>query len=492
MTGLRSVAAVGVAALVLVGAGTLLRPTTGAEAPAAPVSEPIASVTTVCPEPGATKDLGVRVTAAVVPGLPGQDRPGTAVLRTLPGPQSASATLTAPGTQAQIQAYGLARPAILGAALGGLAPGFVADQWGRDPAGPGRGLASVACSPAAADQWFVGGAGTVGRSTRLLLVNPEDSPAVVDVRVYGSEGEVDAPGGRGVVVPPRTRVVLRLDALAPGVTHAALHVAASTGRVAAAVSDVEVKGLEPLGSDWIPLAAPPARTVYVPGVSDGPGPRELSVVAPGAVDADVTVKVVTGAGTYTPVGAEEFTVPAGHVVTVDLAKALKGASATVVLTSSVPVAAGLRQRFVRPGELVETSYSAGSLPLTGPAAVTGLPAARGTLTRVSLSAPEGEARVQLALLPYAAGGAPATPTGRLRVTVPAGALVNVDLTAPAGAEWYTAVVTPAEGSAPVLVAHRLIEKGARGLLVTGYPWPPLRVSVEVPAARQDIGVALPR
>ncbi|MEZ5117161.1 MAG: DUF5719 family protein [Candidatus Nanopelagicales bacterium] len=479
----------GLVGLVLV--AELLAPEPAPPSEGAATVEPVGSVSVLCPEPGGAEDLGVRVTAAVVPDLPGQDAPGSARLRTLPGKESASAVIETPGGQAQILAYGLARPAILGRGVGGLAPGFVADQWSRDPQGQGRGLASVACTPASADQWFVGGGSSVGRRTRVLLVNPEDAPAQVDVEIYGPDGPVEAPAGRGVVVDPGSRAVLRLDALAPGLPVAAVHVVARVGRVAAAVNDVIVKGLEPLGADWVPQAAGPALRTLVPGVSDGPGARELSVLVPGAEDAEVAVRVLTGDAAFTPVGVERIDAPAGQVVTVDLATTLKGQSATVELTSSQPLVAGVRQVFRREGELQEIMYTAGSTGIGSPAAVTNLPATRGSTVRLWVSAPDEAATVDIGLLPYDGTKAAAKPTGRQQVQVAAERIVAVDLPVPADVDWYTAVVRPVEGSGPVLLAHRVIEPGANGLLVTGYPWTALRTEVSVPDTRPDLGVARP-
>ena len=76
--------------------------------------EPIASTVLLCPEPGAGSDLGVRVTAALVPGQPGQDAgAGTAGLETLPGKNQESSKITTPGGQAQIEAFNQTLPPTL-------------------------------------------------------------------------------------------------------------------------------------------------------------------------------------------------------------------------------------------------------------------------------------------------------------------------------------------------------------------------------------------
>jgi hypothetical protein len=76
------------------------------------------------------------------------------------------------------------------------------------------------------------------------------------------------------------------------------------------------------------------------------------------------------------------------------------------------------------------------------------------------------------------------------VVIKAGEMKNFALDAPAGVEWFTAVVTPVAGSGPVLVAHRIREKSRFGDLVTGYPWTPLRTQVSVPVAQYEQSVAL--
>lgn len=244
------IAIAGVAIAVLV--GTLLDKRGSESIPVASAIEPVGSAVLLCPEPGAGSDLGVRVTAAVVPGQDGQlDRPGKAGMETLPGKESARASIETPGGQAQINAFGKRLPAIRAYGVGSLAPGLVANQWGRDPRGSGRGMASTACASAGSDFWFVGGGAIAGRQTRVVLVNPDDTPAVVDVIVHGTAGLIDAPAGKGLVIKGQDRAVVRLDVLAPGIKATAVHVIARAGRVGASVADEQMSGLDAIGTDWI-------------------------------------------------------------------------------------------------------------------------------------------------------------------------------------------------------------------------------------------------
>ena len=52
-------------------------------------------------------------------------------------------------------------------------------------------MASTACAVAASEFWFVGGGAIAGRQTRIVLVNPDETSAVVDVIVRGPDGVID-------------------------------------------------------------------------------------------------------------------------------------------------------------------------------------------------------------------------------------------------------------------------------------------------------------
>ena len=221
----------------IVGVGFLVGADSGESKTGTMIAEHIRSSVLLCPEPGAGGNLGVRVTGAVIPGQPGQEGEGEAGLRTLPGAESARSNLKAPGEQGQIEAFGIELPAVEAYGEGALAPGLIADQWGRDPSGRGRGMASTACAPAASDFWFVGGGAVAGRVTRVLLVNPDVTSAIVDVIIHGPDGEIETPTTRGLVVPGQDRVIVRLDEVAPGINGTAFHVIARAGRVGASVVD---------------------------------------------------------------------------------------------------------------------------------------------------------------------------------------------------------------------------------------------------------------
>ncbi len=458
-------------------------------------AEPIRSSVLLCPEPGTGGNLGVRVTGAVIPGQQGQDGSGQAGLRTLPGAESASTNIARPGEQGQIEAFGSRLPAIEAFGEDGLAPGLVADQWGRDPSGRGRGMASTACAPAGSEFWFVGGGAVAGRVTRVVLVNPDVTSAIVDVIIHGPEGEIETPTTRGLVVPGQDRLVVRLDEVAPGINGTAFHVIARSGRIGASVDDEQRVGLDSVGTDWIPAAAEPATTVYVPGILAGDGARVLSVVSTSDNDAIVTVRVLAQDGSYEPFERGSIVVPAGAVTTLDMTPALPATPdgvlpAALELTSDHPIVAGMRQFFGGSKVQSEAAFSAGAQPFTGPAAVTGLPVRAATDVKLQIAAPATDVEVDVTMLPFRGGKEVAQATKPVRVSVPAGEVRVITFEPPSDVDWFTGVITPVAGSGPVLAAHRVREKSRFGDLITGYPWKPLRIRVPVPDAVPDAAIAV--
>lgn len=557
----RAIGIVAAIAVVLTIVG-LLVPAPDAGGEQAGEVQPVDSSTAVCPEPGSVD--GSRTTSAmtVVPGLPGQDRDGEAFIGYLEGgdgtgdgsgetvaadPEAVAAdgepqgTLAQPGDVARVVAEESRLPALEVRTLGGLAPGLVAAQTTQDSFSDGRGLSSQPCLGPDTTWWFVGGGSTAGRESQLVLVNPESTPAELEVAISGPEGPVSTPSLRGIVVEPRSRVVVRLSREAPRLPAVAWRVTVRQGRVMAAVSDREAEGFVPRGADWIPASVDPSTRVLIPGVVGGPGGRQLLIHAPGDLSATVQVRLITAAGSFVPAATPEIEVPGGSVVLVDLDSALQGDDATVDLQSDQPIVAGVRQRHpgvdAAAGSLEELSFSAGAPLISGSAAVTGLPAERSTGVTVWLTAPddiitieripegdmadmadmEGEtgpasaspdpsagataapeaavddsaaatAEVTLRILAVSEEGEPLPATEDITVTVPRGRLVAVDIPRPQGAAWFTALATVTEGE--VVIAHRAVRRNKDGSLVTGYPWRPLRTTVVVPRAVPVPGLAI--
>ncbi len=529
--GVRALAVVA-AILVVLGVGGTLLTSSAQEPSVVPTVEPVDSSTAVCPEPGSVDLSRTTSTMMVLPDLPGQDREGSAEITFLGGnddPQlvdesgeaAPEPVLNQPGDAATVVAESRRLPPLEIRTQGSLAPGLVATQTTLDSFNEGRGLASLACLGPATSWWFVGGGSVAGRETNLVLVNPESTPAELEVQISGSEGPITTPRLRGIVVEPRSRTVVRLNREAPRLPFVAWHVQVRAGRIVAALQDKEYDGFFPRGADWIPASAEPSTRVLVPGVIPGEGGRQLLIHAPGDLDATVQVRLVTDGGSYVPSALSEVSVPGGSVVQVDLDAAAEGQAVTVDLSSDEPVVAGVRQR--HPGidatkdALDEISFTTGAVPISTLAAVTGLPAQRATAVTVWLTAP-GELRtisseplplpsdepdptpsqaieqlppvtVTLRVLPVDEAGQALPGPEDIVVTVPRDRLVAVQIPRPEGAFWYALQALPDGGE--VVIAHEALKRNANGSLITGYPWTPLRTEVQVPRAVEEPELGLP-
>jgi hypothetical protein len=131
------------------------------------------------------------------------------------------------------------------------------------------GFTAASCTEASSESWLVAGATLVGRSSLVLLANPTDVPATVDVRVTGESGPVDARSAVGITVAPRTQRVLSLAGLAPNLASPVVHVTSTGGAIAAALEQSVIAGLAPAGIELTGPTAPPATAQVIPGLVIG-------------------------------------------------------------------------------------------------------------------------------------------------------------------------------------------------------------------------------
>lgn len=447
---------------------------------------PLARAAAACPAPVAGVDSTTRVAVGAPGPQPGIDggRPGRFTLETLDGKPVGTLRGVAPAGAVADAAQGEDPVAVR--AVGRSAPGLAASQLTRSTNAAMRGLAGVTCTRSGTDVWFVGSGSIVGQRGRVYLTNTEAAPAVVDVTLYGPEGQIEAPDARGVTVAPGGQEVRLLDALAPGVERFAVHVRARLGRVSAAVRDLQVDGLTPLGADWVPPTTAPARRMVVAGVPGGAGERHLQIVAPGSSDAIVRVRLISESGAFAPSGLDVIEVRAGTVSDVDLAPFTAGDPVSVELDSDAPVTAGVLARVTgADGALGELAYAAGAVALTatGPGVVPEVRASEAVTSTLLLTAPGPEVTVTLTPLPPAAG------PGR-RLTVAAGSQLPVDLASVGTAATFALLVTPVNGSGPLLAVRQVDEVEARGPFITSSPVLPGRYSVAVPRVVADLSTGL--
>lgn len=473
---------------------TLLGPDRSGPGAVTPEVVPVSETVVACPglrsREGFTESA---VAAATPPKVPGVDpsASGGGVVRTLDPNESRERTLIslrAPGDRGDYVGRNGERDSVTGSASGSLAPGFSVTQTERTVDGQGRGLASTQCQPTGTDFWFVGPATEVGQRAVLVLTNPENSDATVDVTVYGRGGLVDAPGASGLQVPARSRSEVRLDQVAPGEQVLALHVEVRIGRLSAAITETDVQGFDPLGTDWFPATQPPGTELLVPGVpqvAQGRTSRvRLDLVAPGEA-AVVELSLITPEGSFPPSGVDIVDVPAEGVTTVDLTEALRGEPAAVLISADAPVTAGARVELRNPDIFGDVLYLAASAPLQAPAVVPDNRTTQDLQTRLIFSAPQESASAEVTL--FAEGRQ--WQGGRVDLAPETTEVLTIEPPQLRGQriDSYGLVITPS-GDGPLYGVRFLDEEGPRGPLVTSFPLTTARLLAEVPVAYPDVAV----
>lgn len=283
-----------------------------------------------------------------------------------------------------------------------------------------------ACVAPRAEWWFAGGGAGLDHLSELVMTNVDPGPAVVDIRVHGADGEIETIGTRGVTIAPGETTRLALADAAPQNDEVVVHVQASRGRVAAAVSDrFAPKPAGPSGLEWLVAADQPDRHLRLSGLPGQADSRTLLVGNPTDREALVDLQVSGSRGSFVPTGFQTFSVPPGSVRSLDVTDLFAGKEATSLrVASQVPVVAT-----VRSVQGSDASYAGPVVPLEDSAAV---PVVDGSRTTIQLSAGArgGAARVT----GYSRTG---TATGEDEVTIDPAATTT----------WQ-----PAKGTAYVVVA----------------------------------------
>ncbi|UYM04039.1 DUF5719 family protein [Solicola gregarius] len=323
---------------------------------------------------------------------------GSSTAATSPDGKDVSALkLDGPGTWADASVPGGKASAVIVDARGGLAPYSSAFATTRPPGALGSGLAVQGCPSAHAESWFVGAGSTAEHASTLVLTNPGEVEAVVDVAMYGTDGEVSVVGGAGIVVEPGDTTRLPLERLGTGEDELALSVQTSRGTVSASVLDATGEIAAHRGSDYLPSAAAPSTDSVVAGVPAGADGRELVIANPGDRAANVSISVLGKDGEFTPSGFESASVGAGAVKKLALPDQVDKAAMSVRLESEVPVTGAVRAL-----SSDDVAYASSADPFSGPVAVP--VAIDDTSVEVAASSAELQGTTALQVRAYDAGG----------------------------------------------------------------------------------------
>ena len=253
-------------------------------------------------------------------------------------------------------------------AAGSAAAGFTASLTSRYDAGATAGAAAVACASPTTNAYFVGPTTTTGHDPRLVLVNPDPSPANVDVAIAEDGKPFSPESTRGYPLRGYGMVTIALVDVAPEQASVAIHVLTRSGRVTATVRDRGFAGSLPMGIDWLSAGAAPGKDLVLPGIG-GPDSSVTLVLASQSADAGTVVaRARNASGSFTPAGLESIDVAAGAIVRVSVPKSALGDGGALHITSDVPVlaaAVSVRADTGKPPR-PDFAWTAAGTPLTGP------------------------------------------------------------------------------------------------------------------------------
>ncbi|MET7490421.1 DUF5719 family protein [Streptomyces sp. NPDC005538] len=483
---------VGVAALAAVtGFAEMNAPAASGTGTAKAAAElPVERTSLLCPAPS-TSDLADTSYTSFTPVTTGTDNSGKAELQSA-GEESGDGTSSKkkpakpvlepkdPGTPATGDSSGADGPALLGTAEGKYAPGWTVQETTEVAAGTGRGLQGVNCTAPDTEFWFPGASTSADRTDYVHLTNPDDSAAVVDIELYGKDGDLKSTVGEGITVEPHASEPILLSTLTDDKeTDLTVHVTVRSGRVGASVQALDAK----LGGDWLAASTDPAGSLVMPGIPKDATSVRLIAFTPGDSDADLKVRLSSPTGMITPAGHETVHVKAGMTTAVDLGDVTRGDPGSLVLTptdESVPVVAALK--VVRgKGSKQETAF----IPATGPVGKRATSADNsGKGSTLSLVAPTRTATVKVTASAGSGGGTPVSKT----YTIKAGTTEDVELPVPSGLKGTYALTVEPQSGGPVYASRTLsaTEEGVPGFTIQTLPDD--RGMVSVPRTDEDLSV----
>jgi hypothetical protein len=233
------------------------------------------------------------------------------------------------------------------------------------------------CTGPQSSQWFVGASADITTKGKLIVINSGLSDAVVDIQAFTENGKQPL---KPVTVYAKSFITIPVDSLAPGDKTLAVHVLPRSGRINAFMIDEQGKGLRALGGDFVNSASSAAKNLVIAAIpnqkskkpNNGSAAHTLRILAPGDVDANVTVEVRSADGVFVPVGLNSRVIAAGIVTEIDFTPNISSSAFAVRITSNEPVIASIQSSVVIGGrrDFVWSTASPELTPLT--VAVTGL------------------------------------------------------------------------------------------------------------------------
>jgi hypothetical protein len=160
----------------------------------------------------------------------------------------------------------------------------------------------LGCAPGPSNRWWLPASDTrQGIDTTVVVANPNNDPAVVDLVPHVTAGSL--PADKELFVPPRSAVTRQLGDVATTGLKASIEVIARAGRVVAGAAVRSTGAGQP--------ALLPAQGALRPawwfagGLSGGGRQSQLLVTNPNPTRLQLTVEIATSKGTFKPPGPFE-------------------------------------------------------------------------------------------------------------------------------------------------------------------------------------------
>jgi hypothetical protein len=337
--------------------------------PPASTELPLGRSDLTCPSVGAAK-LPAAKAGVGITSLAGAKGGGDGAVEVAPLPDGKAEKpkpAPKPGVWSMVQQDDDASAPVLVSATGSMATGAAAFAATSADDEAGGGLAVTSCPLPAGEAWFVGAGSTVSHSSTLLLSNPAETDAIVDVSLLTSDGLEEPVSTTGLAIESHDVERLSLSDFAAGEGEAVIHVAASQGQVAAQVLDYWSATLSPAGTEWLPTSQPPGTSLTVTPAIEDAGSQDLILGNPGDRTAAVDIQVVGPNGTYPVQDFERASVEQGGVEVVSIPKSVSEDTAAIRLKADQPIVASIRS--TSDGSPADIAYGTSAPEVRDPAVV---------------------------------------------------------------------------------------------------------------------------
>lgn len=223
----------------------------------------------------------------------------------------------------------------------------------------------VPCSISNGMQWFIGGSGALVSKSSLFIVNSGFSESVVDLEIFTPNGELDT---KSVAIAQNSTKKLALDSLIPGEDIIAIGVKTKSGRVSSYLFDERKKGLRSLGADFVAPVGFASKKFTISAISGLSGKLDsqgnsvshsIRVLAPGDIDANISVTINSNDGNFIPVGLDQLNIKSKRVINIPLTFAPVNQAFSIIITSDQPVLASVFSSFIY-GKRTEIAWATGS------------------------------------------------------------------------------------------------------------------------------------